>query len=92
MNAFVELLSCSFAVIEFAFCLYSCDFSVWDYHSITLPLWPSVSSQDSVVIASWSSLDSDVIISSDLLNVYLAVESSLLFVVLLVMYLCNLLL
>ena len=68
------------------------DFSVWDYCSLTLPLWPSASSPDSVVIISWSSLDSDVIISSNLLNLHLAVESSFLFVVLLVMYLCNLLL
>ena len=61
------------------------DVSFWDYCSFTLPLWPSASSLDSVIIISWSSLDSDVIISFDLLNLYLAVESSVLFVVLLVM-------
>ena len=68
------------------------DFSVWDYRSLTLFLWPSASFLDSVIIISWSSLDSDVIISFDLLTLYLAVDSSLLFVVLLDMYLCNLLL
>ncbi|XP_062498918.1 uncharacterized protein LOC134176255 [Corticium candelabrum] len=60
MNAFVELLFviccfrgfCFFVVIEFAFCLYSCGFSVWDHRSLTLPSWPSASSPDSVVIIS----------------------------------------
>ena len=60
MNAFVEFLFvvccfrgfCFFVVIEFAFCLYSCGFSVWDHRSLTLPSWPSASSPDFVVIMS----------------------------------------
>ena len=62
MNVFVELLFvvccfsglCFFVVIEFAFCLYSCGFSVWDHRSLTLPSWFSASSPDSVVIMSSS--------------------------------------
>ena len=62
MNAFVELLFvvCCFrgrgffVVIEFAFCLYSCGFSVWDHRSLTLPSWSSAFSPDSVVISSSS--------------------------------------
>ena len=60
MNAFVELLFvvccfrgfCFFVVIEFAFCLSSCGFSVWDHRILILPSWPSASSPDSVVIMS----------------------------------------
>ena len=63
MNAFVELLFvvCCFrglsffVVIEFAFCLYSCGFSVWDHRSLTLPLWSSAFSPDSVIVISSSS-------------------------------------
>ncbi|XP_062522130.1 uncharacterized protein LOC134196923 [Corticium candelabrum] len=63
MNAFVEFLFvvccfrglCFFVVIEFAFCLYSCGFSVWDHCSLTLPSWSSAFSPDSVVVISSSS-------------------------------------
>ena len=63
MNAFVELLFvvccfrglCFSVVIEFAFCLYSCGFSVWDHRSLTLPSWSSAFSPDSVVVISSSS-------------------------------------
>ncbi|XP_062523329.1 uncharacterized protein LOC134198000 [Corticium candelabrum] len=63
MNAFVELLFvvccfrglCFFVVIEFAFCLYSCGFSVWDHRILTLPSWSSAFSPDSVVVISPSS-------------------------------------
>ena len=63
MNAFVELLFvvccfrglCFFVVIEFAFCLYSCGFSVRDHRSLTLPSWSGAVSPDSVIVISSSS-------------------------------------